>query len=126
MRVQKCFSSPSRTKQSFRDECDVNKIVKRFNQVNACDFVTKFGSPGGNFADLTSVPDLRESFDVVERAQTAFSSLPSALRKRFSFSPQVFVDFCLNPANSAELQQLGLSKSPPLLSEKVEAAQLPS
>ena len=27
MRVQKNFTQPSRTKQSFKDECDINLII---------------------------------------------------------------------------------------------------
>lgn len=110
IRVQKVFEKPSRTKQSFKDECDINKIMKRFKNVAGADYLATFNEcVSGHFGDVSDIPDYRAARDQIMRAEALFEALPSIVRKRFDNDPAAFVDFCSNPANQDELIKLGLA-----------------
>lgn len=110
VRVQKNFFQPSRTKQSFRDECDVNLIMKRFKKICNADFLDKYnGYVGGQFGDFSEVTDYRSAIDQVRQAEAVFGALPAIVRRRFDNDPAMFLDFCQNPANADELVELGLA-----------------
>lgn len=112
VRVQKMFTKPSRTKQEFKEECDVNMIVKRFKKLHGVDLMTHLNSAsGGQFGDFSGVVDYQTALERVRRADQAFNALPSALRKRFENDPGQFLDFCMNPKNKEEMKALGLTKA---------------
>lgn len=115
-RVTKEFSLPSRTKQSHKDECDINLIMKRFKKVMNEDYLDKFnGFVGGSFGDFSNVVDYRSAIDQVRQAEAVFGALPSIVRKQFDNDPASFLDFCHDPRNLDELVKLGLAtKRPPL------------
>lgn len=109
-RVQKFCTDPSLTKQSFKDECDVNMIMKRFKKICSSDFLEKFnGFVGGRFGDFSEVTDYRSAIDQVRQADAVFGALPAIVRKRFDNNPALFLDFVANPNNSDELVAMGLA-----------------
>lgn len=111
-RVQKFFTQPSRTKQSFKDECDVNLIMKRFKKVMGSDYLSRYNSlVGGDFLDVSLVSDYRSALDQVKRASAVFDALPAIVRSKFANDPARFVDFCHKPENLPELAKMGLTKS---------------
>lgn len=110
-RVQKSFDRPTRTQQSFKEECDINKIVARFKKATGVDLVeTLREGIEAPYMDVSAVPDYRTAFDIVNRAQSIFEALPAILRKRFDNDPAGFLDFVTNPANKDELVSLGLAR----------------
>lgn len=88
-----------RTQQHFKDECDINNIIKGYVPVPAPSTAVY-----GDF----SCTDLQEAYGIVEQASVAFSEVPSDIRARFNHDPVEFYEFVQNPANQAELAQLGL------------------
>lgn len=100
---------PSRTKQSFKDECDINNIVKSFRTVQDIINLTENGRKGV-FADLPEPFQYQDGLNLVIQAQNSFAALPSALRNRFENDPKQFLDFMSNPANQDEMIKLGLAK----------------
>lgn len=77
------FKQASMTDRSFREECDINTIVRRA--------VTQ-GLPQPEkeavYADLANMPkDLQESYEYMQRAEEQFMSLPSELRRDFGNDP---------------------------------------
>ncbi|QGH72126.1 MAG: scaffold protein [Microviridae sp. ctjWc39] len=116
VRVRKEFSKPSMTKQSFREECDINLIMKKFKKVMGADFLSRYsGYAGGQFGDFSQVGDYRSAIDQVNEARASFEALPSIVRKRFGNDPALFLDFCLDPKNLDELVSMGLAtKSAPV------------
>lgn len=100
---------PTRTQQSAKDECDINKIVER---------AKKGAEPPVSdrqpmYGDFTQVPtDLREAMVMVVTANNAFMQLDAHLRKRFDNDPAVLVDFVKDPKNREEAISLGLVKAP--------------
>lgn len=102
------FTEPSRTKQDFVDESDINNIMRRY----AVDGVLPTGNAQeGVFADVSEFGDYRESLHRVMSAQETFNSLPSELRKKFDYDPQKMVDFILDPANREECIKYGFIES---------------
>lgn len=93
-------------KQSFKDECDVNKIVKRFETSGMLP-VVEGREP--EFFDCTGL-DFHRMMDVVAGAQARFDALPAHVRKRFANDPQEFVEFAQSPENRSELVKMGLTE----------------
>lgn len=111
-RRDKFFTKPSRTQQSFKDECDVNKIMKKFKKVMGSDYLSRYnGIVGGQFGDFSSVTDYRTAIEQVSAAKDVFGALPAIIRKRFDHDPATFLDFCHDPKNIDELKSLGLTKA---------------
>jgi len=108
-RVQIFFDEPSLTKQSFKDECDINVIMQRFKKVCGSDFLNRYsGYLNGSFGDFSSVTDYRSAIDQIQQARGVFEALPAKVRARFENDPAAFLDFVKNPANRDELVGLGL------------------
>lgn len=99
----------SRTKQSFKDECDINTIVRRFGVTGQL----PQGVRAPTYGDFVDVHDFRSAMDAVVLARESFDSMPSAVRARFSNNPALFVDFCSNSENLPELRKMGLAPPAP-------------
>ena len=108
-KVTVTFSGPGRTKQQFKDECDINHIMARFQQTGLLDFVNR-GQP--QYLDVTG-HDYQTAMDTIANANSLFQQMPSALRAEFNNSPQEFVEFCENPANAPRMAELGLLEAKP-------------
>lgn len=110
MRVQKFFTEGSRTKQSFKTECDMNMIMKRFKKTAGVDFLNRYqGYMSGQFGDFSEVVDYRTALDQIARADEVFMALPAKVRARFENDAAQFLDFVQNPSNTDELVQMGLA-----------------
>lgn len=97
------------TKQSFRLECDINEIVRRFG-VNGVPLPTPDRLP--TFGDFTGVSDFQSALHAVMQAEDAFMALPAQVRSRFENDPGAYVAFCSDPANLGELRKMGLAPTP--------------
>lgn len=105
-RVQLDFKgSPSLTQQSFKDECDINTIMRRYQATGLIDHVRR-DIP--QFQDVTGY-DFHEAMNLVSEARALFLDLPSSVRERFSNDPGQFLDFVNNPANAEEMVKMGLA-----------------
>ena len=117
-RVQIFFNDPSLTRQEFKDECDLGKILQRFKATPdgraALQNATGFAETC-QFGDVSAVPDFRAARDAVIKANASFMTLPPVVRRRFDNDPAAFLDFMQNPSNELEARSLGL------LNPKVEA-----
>lgn len=103
-RVQVQFGSQTRTKQAFKDECDINKIMAKFQKTGAVAHANR-RQPEYGFA---SPHDFAESMRIVTEANAMFAELPSSLRARFANSPEHYLAFVQNPDNILEMADLGL------------------
>lgn len=99
----------SRTQQNFKEECDINTIVRRFGVTGQVP--TNVRAPLQQ--DFVDALDFRQSMDALVAAQRSFEAMPSSVRKRFGNDPGAFVEFCSDPANRAEAERLGLLVPPP-------------
>lgn len=103
MRVSKTFTQPSLAKQSFKDECDINTIMKRYERTGMIEHINKHR---GDYTDATGVEDYHTSLNQVLAAQEAFASLPSRVRSNFNNDPGQFMTFVENPENRDNLHEL--------------------
>lgn len=99
---------PSMTKQSFKEECDINNIVRRFEATGVIDHLN-MRAREGVYTDLPDPIDFQGALNVVLAAETAFGSLPADLRARFGNDAEQFLAFTADPANQEEMIKLGLA-----------------
>lgn len=127
-RVQYFCEGPSLTRQEFKDECDLGKIIARFTATaeGREQLALAKGYLGGRFEDVSQVPDYRSAFDYVKRADEAFMRLPPNVRTRFDNDPAAFLDFVDNPANLDELVAMGLAEPKVSSPEKAVDSAVPS
>jgi len=98
----------SRTHQSFKDECDINNIVRKARQTGFFGHMTK-AVP--QFGDFSEVPDYQSALNMVIDAQEKFLQIPARIREQFDHDPNKFIEFVSNPSNSEELVKMGLAMS---------------
>lgn len=98
---------PSLTHQSFKEECDINRIMKKWEKTGIIEHRNNFE---GRYADFTVIPnDYHEAMNSVVEAQNMFMTLPASVRKRFANDPGEFLEFVTDPNNQDEVVKLGLA-----------------
>lgn len=97
---------PSRTKQSFRDECDINNVMKKFERTGILPEMIKQNPQYGDFSDVES---FQEAQNIVIHANEQFMALDAHIRKRFDNNPAKFLEFVSYPENLDEMVKLGIA-----------------
>lgn len=100
----------TRTQQQFKDECDINNIAKNFGLTGRLPENVRMPM----FGDFCEVEDYQTALNAARRAAHSFMQMPAEVRLRFENNPQLFLEFCGNPANRDEAVKLGLVPSPPV------------
>lgn len=99
------FPANSRwTKQSFKEECDINTIMARYQSTGE---MPNLGVRAPQYLDATGM-DFQSMQNQVLEAQALFMELPSKLRTRFGNDPGQFLSYVADPQNRAEMRELGL------------------
>lgn len=106
-RVQLANTKPSRTKQQFKDECDINTIINRFLRTGHIETLQRLEP---RYGDVTGI-EYQSAMQTVAEARTLFNELPAKIRSRFDNEPALFLDFVQNDANKEEAIKLGLIKA---------------
>jgi phage internal scaffolding protein len=120
-RVVSSIVGESMAKQSFKNECDMNRIIAKFRKTGMIDHIRE---NGGRFIDVPEDLDFQTAQNVMAKATSMFEELPSDLRKKFDNDVQTFMDYVNNPENEDGMRQLGLlkPKAPEVVPEASEAA----
>ncbi len=92
-----------RTKQSFRDETDINKILHRAQKAGTLSHLQKYEGTYSDFADF----DFFEAQLQMTQGREVFDALPSEVRSEFKNSPAAFFAYVNDPVNQAK-ENLGL------------------
>lgn len=100
------FPEVSRTHQSFKDECDINTIVKQAISTGRLPDLIKENPSYGDFSSPLSYHD---AMNVVAMANEQFAALPSHTRARFENDPEKFLAFTADPENLPEMVKMGLA-----------------
>lgn len=100
---------PSETRAEFADECDINKLVARFE--NTGTFYNPLAMTQGTpeqpeFIDWTQVPDLMESNRIINDAKARFEALPARVRDTFNNSMDAFLAAFLSPETRPRVLEL--------------------
>lgn len=100
--------APIVVQQQFKEECDINTIVKRFGLTGELPENLNFPKSG----DFTGVTDFHTAMNVVRRAEEEFMELPAELRSRFGNDPGTLLAFLEDPKNKEDAIKLGLVNKP--------------
>lgn len=115
-RVSQSFDPDlSRVASEFKDESDVNVILRKYSNTGVWSSVARSRPRYGDFSDAPA--DFLEAMTLVNDARDAFMDLPSSLRKRFRNDPAEFVAFCSDEANRDEAIRLGLISAPEAIAD---------
>ena len=101
---------PSRTKQSFAEESDINTLVMRFGLTGK--LPENVSVP--QYGDFLEVGTYQESLNFVIAAEESFMKMPAHVRARFHNDPGAFLDFVGNEANRGEAEKLGVVVAKPV------------
>jgi len=110
--------SKSRTQQHFKDEVNVNTIMKKARRSGVLPFK---GPEDCIFQDLTTVTDYKEAQDRIIAINNKFNELPANIRSKFGNAPEKILEYLQDPKNEEEARQLGLLR--PLTEQELEAKQ---
>lgn len=76
--------SETLTQQQFREEADINTIVRRFGLTGE---LPQAGGPG-MFGDFTGISDLESAIERVDEIRERFAALDPVVRDRFRNDPR--------------------------------------
>jgi len=99
----------SRTHQSMKDECDINRIVASAGRMgaNGMAMIGHQNNQQPQYLECSS-EDYYESLNIVLGAQEMFNGLPSGVRARFKNEPLLFLEYVQRAENAEEAASLGL------------------
>ncbi len=92
-----------RTKQSFKDATDINKLLVKAARGDSISHLAKHGAVYGDFSD---VDDLLSAQARLATGKAIFMELPGEVRREFENSAGKFFNFVNNPANVNDLARL--------------------
>lgn len=105
------YSGDSRTKQSFREEVDINVIVRRGRQGAVNAHLAK-GMP--RYMDVSEVGDYKGALDMLRSMDAYFGKLPAKVRAAFDNDPSLFLDSVETTDGRAKLEELGVIPKVPV------------
>lgn len=105
--------SPSLTKQSFKEECDVKFIVDRYKKTGNWGSGLSDPTKQPMYGDFSSVPQYQESLNLAIEADNFFMSMPSDIRDRFANDTQKFLAFINDENNLEEAITIGILQRNP-------------
>lgn len=129
IRVYTQNDEPDMCQQSFKDECDINNIVKRYIDVTGKEPNVPLD---GVINDFTGIGNM--SLDEIQNAmiekKMAYDGLPPKLKKRFNGDIVKMMAFINDPDNHAECVALGLyenkkSESKPIKDDSNDVKKAP-
>lgn len=99
----------SRTKQSFKKECDINVLMARYVRNG----VLPQNVGNARYGDFMEAPDFLEGQRLIKDAEAQFMALPAKVRDRFKNDTAKFLEFVADTKNYDEARSLGLLKDEP-------------
>lgn len=102
--------SETMVQQAFRDEVDINTILKRFG----AGIVPIFGSKQAMYGDFTDIEDFDSAVAKVDSLRAQFMMLPPELRQKFDHDVGRFVDF-VKDMSQEEFGKLVEQAMPPVV-----------
>lgn len=105
---------PSMTRQEFAAECDINTIMKRYENTGASiNGLSRHPDIPAMYVDFTQMPgSLMEYQQFMSDAAASFMSLPAVVRKQFDNDPIAFCDYASDPGNLDQMRDWGLAPKP--------------
>lgn len=111
------------TKQSFKDECNINNIMARYEKTGILPDTLNPAEP--QYIDATGF-DFDLAMQLVAEATSGFNQLPASVRAQFDHDPGAFLDFVAKPENGQALVDMGLAREIPAWAKGVMAPDAPA
>lgn len=108
VRVVSDTVGPSLAKQEFKEDSDINTIVRRFG----LGVEIPQGLRRPVYGDFTGISDYHQACLAIASANEAFDALPADVRREFRNEPARFVAFCQDERNRERLDAWGLIDKP--------------
>lgn len=106
------------THQSFKDECDINHMISKFQRTGE---IT--GNPlNPQYLDVSNALDFQNAKNRVLEAEQAFSQLPAKLREQYKNDPFKFLEAVDDGSAQPILKELGLLPSEDIVVPDVSGA----
>lgn len=102
-------NEPSKTKQSFKNEVDINKIIAKYNKTGQ---FPELLQKNPKYGDFSNPLDYQTALNTVNDAHTQFQALSSKIRSRFNNDPVHFLEFTSDANNLEEMYTLGIAIKP--------------
>ncbi len=93
-----------RTKQSFKDSTDINKMLNKAQVTGSLSHLLKYPEP--IYGEFDGEFDLLTAHRQINKATEIFNELPSEVRSEFNNKALDFVSFVNDPANVGRLREL--------------------
>lgn len=77
-------------KQSFKEQCDINRILDQAMHTGVLSHVSKYRQQYGDFTGF----DYEQAMNQIAEANSMFYDLPSTVREDFGNKPGNFLAFC--------------------------------
>ena len=96
---------PDRTKQTYLDQCDINRTMDRVKHGASLSHLANYGGEYGDFSDWDA--NTYEDMQIqLARANSMFEDLPAELRNEFENDPGKWLEFVNNPENKDRLEEI--------------------
>ncbi len=105
----KIICGPSRTKQSFRDEVNINSIIRRFERNG---MVTHLNKTAPFFGDVSGITGYQDAMNKVIEAKQLFMKMSPDVREKFKNNPENMIQYLSDDKNKEEAIKLGIIKKP--------------
>ncbi len=89
-----------RTKQAFKDEADIQKIMARADKAGTISHLQKYEGVYADYSDY----DFQSQTMKLSQGQTIFDDLPAEIRREFHQSAQEFFKYVNDPKNIEDLR----------------------
>lgn len=99
---------PSRTEQAFKDESDINNLLRRYGI--GYEMPETIRMP--HYGDFNEVRTFHDLMNAASEARDAFLQMPAHIRAEFNNDPAQFHDAALDPTNREKFKKLGLLDTP--------------
>lgn len=103
------FTQPSLTQQQFKDECEIESLLKAHNLSQVMGIMNNYNQQP-LYGDVSEIPDFHVSQNHLARATEYFEGLPSDVRSRFNNSLSEFLITLNNPGAREALTEMGVLK----------------
>lgn len=103
-RIKTPVGIASKTKQSFKDDCNINVIMDKYRNTGTVPVHNK--EP--KYGNFTNGGDFSQRMLQIKQANEDFMELPARMRAQFENDPAILLDFLDDPDNRLEAQELGL------------------
>lgn len=96
------------TQQHFRDECDINNIMARYEKTGM--LIDPLNPPTRQplFGDFSGLPSFMEAQNAIREGVELFEALPARIRKAFNNDPVAYCDFISDRNNLDQALEMGL------------------